>query len=103
MKKLYLIHENRAAIAPLVDALDIQGLPYVEWVINKLDLDLSSVPPQGVYLNCISCSAYKRDNGLAIEMVGTILSWLKSHNRCIVNGRRALQLELRKSELYGAF
>lgn len=102
MKKLYLIHENRGSLMSLLKVLDMHSLPYEEWIIDKLDIDLSSVPPQGVYYNCISSSAPSNNPTMLVEMTGTILSWLRANNRCIINGRRALQLELKKTELYTA-
>lgn len=100
MRKIYVLHENEAWVEPLRAAFDQLNLPYEEWFINKFSLDLSSVPPEGVFYNRMSASAHTREHRFAPEATGNILAWLKRHGRTIINGRRALQLELRKSEQY---
>ncbi len=102
MKKIYVIHENDAWLVPLRQAFDKLNLPYEEWFIDRLTLDLSSTPPEGIFYNRMSASAHTRDHRHAPEFTENVLAWLKRHNRKVVNGRRALQLELRKSEQYFA-
>jgi len=100
MKKIYVIHENNDWIVPLRAAFKKLSLPYEEWFIGDLILDLNSEPPEGIFYNRMSASAHTRDHRYAPEMTANILSWLERYGRVIVNGRRALQLELRKSEQY---
>jgi len=100
MKKIYVIHENNDWVIPLRAAFEKLNLPYEEWFIDDLTLDLSSVPPEGVYYNRMSASAHTRDHRYAPEMTANVLAWLERHGRQVINGRKALQLELRKSEQY---
>ncbi len=100
MKKIYVIHENDEWVVPLRAAFEKLRLPYEEWFINKMSLDLSSIPPEGVFYNRISASSHTRDHRYAPEYTGSLLAWLERHGREVVNGRRALQLEVRKSEQY---
>lgn len=100
MKKIYVIHENDAWVVPLRAAFEKLNLPYEEWFVDKMSLDLSEAPPEGVFYNRMSASAHTRDHRFAPEMTGNILAWLERHGRTVVNGRRALQLEVRKSEQY---
>lgn len=100
MKKIYVIHENDEWVLPLRDSFDALNIPYEEWFVNKMNLDLSQPPPEGIFYNRISASSHTRDHRYAPELTGSILSWLRRHNRTVINGRRALQLELRKSEQY---
>ena len=100
MKKIYVIHENDDWVVPLRAAFDKLDLPYEEWFINKMNLDLNAIPPDGIFYNRMSASAHTRDHRYAPEITANILAWLERYGRKVVNGRRALQLELRKSEQY---
>lgn len=100
MKKIYVIHENDAWVVPLRAAFEQLQLPYEEWFIDRLKLDLTQPPAEGIFYNRMSASAHTRDHRYAPEYTGTLLAWLELHGRTVINGRRALQLELRKSEQY---
>ncbi len=100
MKKIYVIHENDNWVLPLRVAFEKLNLPFEEWFIGDLTLDLSSIPPDGVFYNRMSASAHTREHRYAPEMTANVLAWLERHGRQVINGRRALQLELRKSEQY---
>lgn len=100
MNKIYVIHENEDWVIPLRNAFNKLNLPYEEWFINDLNLDLNSVPPRGVFYNRMSASAHTRGHRYAPEMTANLLAWLERHGRKVINGRKALQLELRKSEQY---
>ncbi|MCR9288797.1 MAG: alpha-L-glutamate ligase [Bacteroidetes bacterium] len=100
MKKIYVIHENEDWVIPLRAAFEKLNLPYEEWFIDHLTLDLSEAPPEGIFYNRMSASAHTRDHRFAPEFTGNILAWLHRHGRKVINGRRALQLEVRKSEQY---
>ena len=100
MHKIYVIHENDEWVIPLRSAFEKLNLSYEEWFINDLTLDLSSVPPEGIFYNRMSASAHTRNHRYAPEMTENVLAWLERHGRQVINGRKALQLELRKSEQY---
>ncbi len=100
MSKIYVIHENDDWLVPLRAAFAKLKLPYEEWFIDELSLDISSVPPEGIFYNRMSASAHTRDHRYAPEMTANVLAWLERHGRTVINGRKALQLELRKSEQY---
>ncbi|MGB1032667.1 MAG: ATP-grasp domain-containing protein [Flavobacteriales bacterium] len=102
MKKIYIIHENSEWVIPLKVALTELGTPFEEWFITDFKLDVSSVPPEGVFYNRMSASSHTRGNRFAPEMTAAVLAWLESHNRTILNGRNALKLELSKLEQYSA-
>jgi len=100
MKKIYVIHENDDWVIPLRAAFKKLSLPFEEWFIDDLTLDLNSEPPEGIFYNRMSASAHTREHRYAPEMTANILCWLERYGRVVINGRRALQLELRKSEQY---
>jgi|TARA_B110000116_G_scaffold272233_1_gene295923 hypothetical protein len=101
-KKVYIIHENDEWITQLKRELEYLNQPYVTWFIDELELDIDSAPPEGVFYNRMSASSHTRGHRYAPEMTASILSWLKSYGRKVVNDRDALRLELSKVEQYMA-
>lgn len=99
-QKIYVIHENAEWVIPLRKAFQEQQLPYEEWFIDQGNINLSDIPPDGVFYNRMSASSHTRKHRYAVELTGPILAWLQAHGRRVVNDRRALQLEVRKFEQY---
>jgi len=97
-----VIHENDAWVEPLRAAFAELDLPYAEWFIADGRLDLSTVPPRGVFYNRMSASSHTRGHRYAAELTGGVLAWLESHGRRVVNNSRALALEISKMAQYGA-
>jgi hypothetical protein len=102
MTHIYVIHENAAWLQPLACALDRQGLPWREWFLDRGAFDLSRPPPDGVFYNRMSASAHTRDHRYAAELTASVLAWLERHGRRILNGSRALDLEISKTRQYAA-
>src|SRR5512138_2729235 len=100
--RVYVIHENDAWVEPLRAAFDDLGLPYAEWFIAEGTLDLSSIPPPGIFYNRMSASSHTRDHRYAAELTGGVLAWLERHERRVVNNSRALALEISKIAQYEA-
>jgi hypothetical protein len=102
MPRIYVIHENDAWVEPLRAAFAESGMPFTEWFIDDGRLDLSQVPPDGVFYNRMSASSHTRGHRYAAELTGGVLAWLESHGRRVINGGRALQLEISKMAQYAA-
>jgi hypothetical protein len=102
MTHIYVIHENAAWLAPLVDAFDRQRLPWRDWFLDRGAFDLSRSPPEGVFYNRMSASSHTRDHRYAAELTAAVLAWLERHGRRVVNGSRALDLEISKARQYAA-
>lgn len=100
MRKVHVIHENDAWVAPLRAQFAKLGTPVEEWFLDEGVLDLTSAPPDGVFYNRMSASSHTRDHRYAAEYTGATLEWLARHDRTIVNGRRALALEISKVAQY---
>src|SRR5262250_3757044 len=99
---IHVIHENAAWLEPLAKALDTERLPWRDWFLDRGVFDLSSPPPEGVFYNRMSASSHTRDHRYAAELTGAVLAWLKRHGRTVVNGERALALEISKVAQYQA-
>jgi hypothetical protein len=99
---VHVIHENAAWLEPLAAALDRKGLPWRSWFLDRGVFDLSRPPPEGVYYNRMSASSHTRDHRYAAELTAAVLAWLERHGRRVVNGGRALDLEISKARQYAA-
>jgi hypothetical protein len=102
MPHIHVIHENTAWLEPLGAALDRQRLPWRDWFLNRGVFDLSCPPPEGVFYNRMSASSHTRDHRYAAELTASVLAWLERHGRRVVNGSRALDLEISKARQYAA-
>lgn len=100
--RVYVIHENDAWVEPLRREFDARDIPFTEWFLDRGILDLRAPPPRGVFYNRMSASSHTRDHRYAAEYTAAVLAWLKRHDRIVVNGERALQLEISKVGQYQA-
>ena len=100
--KIYVLHENTAWVEPLRVALHERGLSFEEWFLDTGTLDLTKPPPEGVFYNRMSASSHTRGHRYAPEHAAAALAWLERHGRRVLNGGRALQLELSKVAQYAA-
>src|ERR1051326_725757 len=99
---IHVIHENATWLEPLAWALDAESLPWRNWFLDRGVFDLSRPPPEGVFYNRMSASSHTRDHRYAAELTASVLAWLAGHGRRIVNGPRALDLEISKARKYAA-
>src|SRR3954471_12189836 len=99
---IHVIHENPAWLEPLAQALNSAALPWRDWFLDRGVFDLSRPPPEGVFYNRMSASSHTRDHRYAAELTASVLAWLAGHGRRIVNGPRALDLEISKTRQYAA-
>src|SRR5262245_27985009 len=100
--QIHVIHENTAWLEPLAAALDAERLPWRDWFLDCGAFDLSRPPPEGVFYNRMSASSHTRDHRYAAELTAAVLAWLAGHGRRVVNGPRALDLEISKARQYAA-
>jgi hypothetical protein len=100
MSAVHVIHENPAWLGPFAEAFETAGVPWRELRADEAVLDLSAVPPEGVFYNRMSASSHTRGHASAPEMTRGVLAWLEAHGRRIVNGPGALDLEVSKLRQY---
>jgi hypothetical protein len=94
--KVHVLHENPDWFTPIGAALDAAAVPYEQWLIGDGMLDLDEPPPEGVFWSRLSASSHTRDHPYAKDHARGVLGWLEAHQRRVVNGRRALELEVSK-------
>jgi hypothetical protein len=100
--KVHVIHENSEWIGPFADAFDSLGVPWEEWFLDNGVLDLDSPPPRGVFYSRMSASSHTRGHVNSKDYTRSVLSWLESHGRTVVNGRRVVELEMSKIDQHVA-
>lgn len=99
---VHVIHENDEWVEPLRAAFHSRGTPFSEWHMRDGLVDLTEVPPQGIFYNRMSASSHTRGHRYAPELTGATLAWLQASGRTVINGQRALQLEVSKVAQYQA-
>jgi len=102
MPKIYVVHENDAWTAPLLDALVHLQVPHESWHLDRGFFDLGAPPPKGVFYNRVSPSSHTRGHRFAPEYTAAVLAWLEAHGRCVINGSGPFRLELSKAAQYAA-
>lgn len=99
---IFVLHENSAWVEPLRRELSAIDAPFAEWFLDHGIVDLRSPPPEGIFYNRMSASSHTRGHRYAPEHTAAVLAWLTRHGRTVVNGERALQLEISKVAQYEA-
>ncbi|MGE5269864.1 MAG: ATP-grasp domain-containing protein, partial [Thiohalocapsa sp.] len=99
---IHVIHENAEWLKPLAASLDAERLPWRDWFLDRGVFDLSAPPPAGIFYNRMSASSHTRNHRYAAELTASVLAWLAAHGRLVVNGPRALDLEISKARQYAA-
>ncbi|HEX5078751.1 MAG TPA: hypothetical protein VFV80_06325 [Geminicoccaceae bacterium] len=102
MAKIYVLHENAEWVVPLEAAFREQGLAHEFWFLEEGSVDLAAPPPDGVFYNRMSASSHTRGHRFAPELTHVVLNWLECSSRRVVNGSRALYLEISKAAQYAA-
>ena len=97
-----MIHENSEWLPPFADALDVEGVAWEEWYLVEGALDLDAAPPEGVFYSRMSASSHTRGHVAAKDYTRSVLSWLESYGRVVVNGRRVVEMEMSKIDQHTA-
>jgi len=98
--RIFVLHENSTWVEPLRSEFAAIDVPFSEWFLDRGLVDLTSGPPEGIFYNRMSASSHTRGHRYAPEYTAAVLAWLTRHGRTIVNGERALQLEISKVAQY---
>ncbi|WP_163099666.1 ATP-grasp domain-containing protein [Peribacillus alkalitolerans] len=102
MKKAYILHENKDWTRHLIKRLEELEVPYEEWHLDQGTVRLDQEPPIGVFYNRMSASSHTRGHRFAPELTASVLAWLERHGRKVLNGTRAISLEVSKVAQYMA-
>ncbi|MBU2091855.1 MAG: alpha-L-glutamate ligase [Alphaproteobacteria bacterium] len=102
MAHIHILYENADWLAPLAETFDARILPWRGWDMADGAFDISAPPPDGVFFSRMSASAHTRDHRFSTDLTAGVLTWLERHGRYVVNGVRALDLELSKARQYAA-
>ena len=102
MGRIHILHENSEWTEPLIEALERRRLPYQDWYLDEGIVDLKTEPPDGIFYNRMSASSHTREHRYSPELTAAILRWLWRSNRIVLNGFRALDLEISKVVQYTA-
>jgi hypothetical protein len=93
---VHVLHENPEWLPPFAAAFAAEGVDWDEMLVTGGSVDLSAVPPPGVYWSRMSASAHTRGHTDSAEHARALLDHLEAAGRRVVNGRAVLDLELSK-------
>lgn len=93
---VYVLHDNPEWIEVFVRAFEAEGVPLVQWPLDRRVIALDEAPPAGVFWSRLSASAHTRDAAVAKDAARATLSWLESWGLRVVNGSRVADLEVSK-------
>ena len=96
---IIILQENKEWIGPFEDALKSINADFKFWYLPEVNIDFNSTPEDAIYYNRMSASSHTRDRYDPEITIG-ILEWLKRHGQIIINGPRALDLEISKLRQY---
>ena len=102
MNRIYVLHENDVWVEPLREAFAELNLPFEEWFLDDGIVRFDEEPPGGVFYNRMSASSHTRGHRYGPELTHATLNWLELHGRSVINGSRALYLEVSKIAQYAA-
>ncbi|MFT5142733.1 MAG: hypothetical protein ACI80V_002079 [Rhodothermales bacterium] len=97
---IYVIHENGVWVEPLRAALEEVGVPFAEWFLDEGVVPFEEDAPPGVFYNRMSASSHIRGHRYGPELTHAVLNWLERDRRRVINGSRALYLEISKLAQY---
>ena len=97
---IIILHENKEWMEPFELALNEINAEYELWYLPEIDIDFNQSPQEAIYYNRMSASSHTRGHRYDPEFSVAILEWLKRHDQVIVNGPRALDLEISKLRQY---
>ncbi|MFT8909280.1 MAG: alpha-L-glutamate ligase [Lentilactobacillus diolivorans] len=98
--KVFVLHENIDWTQHLVNWLESKNIPYELWDLSSGILDLTAVPPEGIFYNRMSASAHTRNHRYAPEFAQQVIQWLENNHRLVLNGSNAINLEISKVKQY---
>lgn len=94
---LVVLYEHPEWQKPLFAALEKRGVRYGTFDLKKASFLESDAPEAPLYFNQASPSAYLRGNARAVPMALAFIKNLEEKGATVLNGSRALTLELSKS------
>ncbi len=102
MREIVVLHENEEWLVPLREAFKARGVVAKEWFLDSGIVPYTETPEDAVYYNRMSASSHTRGHRFAPELTKSVLTWLESKNRTVVNGSQVLALEICKLSQYTA-
>ena len=93
---IHVLYENPAWLPPLTEALEAEGFEVETHLVWKGGIDPRQAPPEGIWINRMSPSSHTRGHGESVALMRETLAWLEAWGRRVINGSRALELEISK-------
>ncbi len=99
---IHIIYENEDWMPPIREAFRRASVPYQDHFTGGGTLDVLAAAPPGIYYNRMSPSSHTRGNQAGLVYARELFSVLEAQGRRVINGSRALSLELSKVAQHAA-
>ena len=93
---VHILYENPDWLPPVTEALFADGFEVRSHLVWKGGIDPRKAPPEGIWINRMSPSSHTRGHGESVALMRETLAWLEAWGRRVINGSRALELEVSK-------
>ncbi len=94
--KAWILYENEDWLPPLTAALESRSIPFELVFVDGGALCMTQPPEPGVYVNRMSPSSHTRGHQGGVRFMREYLAYLEAHDRRVINGSRAFELEVSK-------
>ncbi|MEM9456373.1 MAG: alpha-L-glutamate ligase [Myxococcota bacterium] len=94
--KAWILYENEDWLPPLTTALESRSIPFELVFVDGGALSTAQPPDPGVYINRMSPSSHTRGHQGGVQFMREYLAYLEAHDRRVINGSRAFELEVSK-------
>ncbi|XP_046560564.1 uncharacterized protein LOC124269584 [Haliotis rubra] len=99
--KIIILHDNKEWFSFLKEEFKEYDVTMEQWISDEIDFEVTSEPPKNaVFYNRCSPSSYIRGHRLSLDQARVIIQWLRNHNRIVVNGEMAIDVEDSKAYQY---
>ena len=93
---VHILFENPDWLPPLLEGLKAEGFQTRLVPLTEGSIDPFEAPPDGIWINRISPSSHTRGNTRTVALAREFLYWLESHDRWVINGSQAFEIEMSK-------
>jgi hypothetical protein len=96
--RVFIIGEDHERMQPLLEELNRRRVPTTVWnTSGGILVPTAAPPPQSLFFCRQSPSAGCREHFSSIAYARTLLQWIEAHGGVVINGSRALEVEVNKA------
>ena len=94
---VHILFENEALLPPVIEGFEAEGFDVNCVHVHAGRLDPGKAPAEGIWINRMSPSSHTRGHDTSVGFMREMLGWLEAHDRVVINGSRAFEIEMSKA------